>query len=64
MRLRRLLVLGLAVGGYVLASAGLALVFAEADHIGGIVHNVHNGTFHGVSWGSRLSVHMESWREG
>jgi Family of unknown function (DUF6454) len=29
------------------------LVFTEDDHIGGIVHNVHNGTFHGVSWGSR-----------
>lgn len=29
------------------------LVFSEADHIGGIVHNVHRGTLHGVSWGSR-----------
>jgi hypothetical protein len=29
------------------------LVFAETDHIGGIVHNVHRGTLHGVSWGSR-----------
>lgn len=38
-----------------LASARLAseLVFAESDHIGGIVHNVHRGTLHGVSWGSR-----------
>jgi len=23
------------------------------DHIGGVVHNVHKGTVHGVSWGSR-----------
>jgi Family of unknown function (DUF6454) len=30
-----------------------ALVFAVNDHIGGIVHNVHEGTLHGVSWGSR-----------
>jgi hypothetical protein len=29
------------------------LFFAETDHIGGIVHNLHQGTFHGVSWGSR-----------
>ena len=29
------------------------LAFAAADHIGGIVHNVHEGTLHGVSWGSR-----------
>jgi hypothetical protein len=29
------------------------LVFSENDHIGGIVHNVHEGTLHGVSWGSR-----------
>lgn len=29
------------------------LVFTEDDHIGGIVHNVHKGTLHGVSWGSR-----------
>lgn len=29
------------------------LIFSEADHIGGIVHNVHEGTLHGVSWGSR-----------
>lgn len=29
------------------------LVFAENDHIGGIVHNLHRGTLHGVSWGSR-----------
>ncbi len=29
------------------------LVFAANDHIGGIVHNVHRGTLHGVSWGSR-----------
>jgi hypothetical protein len=29
------------------------LVFTENDHIGGIVHNVHRRTLHGVSWGSR-----------
>jgi hypothetical protein len=29
------------------------LVFHADDHIGGIVHNVHRGTMHGVSWGSR-----------
>jgi Family of unknown function (DUF6454) len=23
------------------------------DHIGGVVHNLHRGTMHGVSWGSR-----------
>ena len=28
-------------------------LFTEKDHIGGIVHNVHAGTLHGVSWGSR-----------
>lgn len=27
--------------------------FSVDDHIGGIVHNVHRGTLHGVSWGSR-----------
>jgi Family of unknown function (DUF6454) len=35
------------------------LVFAEADHIGGIVHNAHRGTLHGVSWGSRR---LYRWR--
>jgi hypothetical protein len=29
------------------------LVFTAKDHIGGLVHNVHRGTLHGVSWGSR-----------
>lgn len=29
------------------------LVFSAPDHIGGIVRNVHRGTMHGVSWGSR-----------
>jgi hypothetical protein len=29
------------------------LVFTAPDHIGGVVHNVHRGTLHGVSWGSR-----------
>jgi hypothetical protein len=28
-------------------------VFRFADHIGAIVHNVDDGTLHGVSWGSR-----------
>jgi hypothetical protein len=37
------------------------LVLAEADHIGGIVHNVHKGTLHGVSWGSRR---LYTWRVG
>lgn len=35
------------------------LVFSEDDHIGGVVHNVHRGTIHGVSWGSRR---LYSWR--
>jgi Family of unknown function (DUF6454) len=35
------------------------LVFTENDHIGGIVHNLHRGTFHGVSWGSRR---LYTWR--
>ena len=34
-------------------------VFGEDDHIGGIVHNVHGGTMHGVSWGSRR---LYTWR--
>ncbi len=29
------------------------LAFSEDDHIGGVVHNLHRGTVHGVSWGSR-----------
>ncbi len=29
------------------------VVFTENDHIGGIVRNLHRGTLHGVSWGSR-----------
>lgn len=28
-------------------------IFSVSDHIGAIVHNVHRGTLHGVSWGSR-----------
>jgi Family of unknown function (DUF6454) len=35
------------------------LVFIENDHIGGVVHNVHRGTLHGVSWGSRR---LYTWR--
>jgi Family of unknown function (DUF6454) len=34
-------------------------VFTEHDHIGGVVHNVHRGTMHGVSWGSRR---LYTWR--
>jgi hypothetical protein len=33
-------------------------IFSESDHIGGIVHNTHDGTLHGVSWGSRR---LYSW---
>jgi hypothetical protein len=36
------------------------LVFTEADHIGGIVHDTKRHTFHGVSWGSRR---LYTWRE-
>jgi len=28
-------------------------MFSVDDHIGGVVHNLHRGTLHGVSWGSR-----------
>jgi Family of unknown function (DUF6454) len=35
------------------------LVFSEDDHIGGVVHNLHRGTLHGVSWGSRR---LYTWR--
>lgn len=35
------------------------LVFSVNDHIGGIVHNLHRGTLHGVSWGSRR---LYTWR--
>jgi Family of unknown function (DUF6454) len=35
------------------------LAFTENDHIGGVVHNVHQGTIHGVSWGSRR---LYTWR--
>jgi hypothetical protein len=28
-------------------------VFRWADHIGGVVHDIEDGTLHGVSWGSR-----------
>lgn len=40
------------------------LVFSEADHIGGIVHNVHEGTLHGVSWGSRRLYKWELSTKG
>ncbi len=40
------------------------LVFAENDHIGGIVHNVHRGTpLHGVSW-VRAACMRGTLREG
>lgn len=29
------------------------LMFTEKDHIGGVVHNTHDRTIRGVSWGSR-----------
>ncbi len=29
------------------------LVLTAPDHVGGVVHNVHGHTLHGVSWGSR-----------
>jgi hypothetical protein len=41
------------------ATLAAELVFTENDHIGGVVHNVHRGTLHGVSWGSRR---MYTWR--
>jgi hypothetical protein len=40
------------------------LIFSEADHIGGIVHNVHEGTLHGVSWGSRRLYTWELSNKG
>ncbi len=40
------------------------LVFSAADHIGGIVHNVHNDTLHGVSWGSRRFYTWELSKRG
>src|SRR5687767_5883128 len=41
------------------ATLAAELAFTENDHIGGVVHNVHRGTLHGVSWGSRR---MYTWR--
>jgi hypothetical protein len=40
------------------------LMFSENDHIGGIVHNVHNRTLHGVSWGSRRLYTWELAKHG
>ena len=40
------------------------LVFTANDHIGGIVHNVHRGTLHGVSWGSRRLYTWNLSRDG
>jgi hypothetical protein len=40
------------------------LVFTHDDHIGGIVHNVHKGTLHGVSWGSRRLYEWELSTKG
>ncbi|WP_129776850.1 DUF6454 family protein [Peristeroidobacter soli] len=39
-------------------------IFSEADHIGGIVHNTHDDTLHGVSWGSRRLYTWELSRRG
>jgi hypothetical protein len=39
-------------------------VFSADDHIGGIVRNVHNGTLHGVSWGSRRFYTWELSEKG
>ena len=35
------------------ATLDAELVFSADDHIGGVVHDTHRGTIHGVSWGSR-----------
>jgi hypothetical protein len=40
------------------------LVFSENDHIGGIVHDVHDGTLRGVSWGSRRLYTWELSQKG
>ena len=40
------------------------LVFSEKDHIGGIVHDVHDGTLRGVSWGSRRLYTWELSKQG
>jgi hypothetical protein len=40
------------------------LVFEAKDHIGGIVHNVHDNTLRGVSWGSRRLYTWELARRG
>ncbi|HEY0682456.1 MAG TPA: DUF6454 family protein [Steroidobacter sp.] len=40
------------------------LVFTEDDHIGGIVHNVHDDTLRGVSWGSRRFYTWELSKRG
>jgi len=40
------------------------LVFTARDHIGGVVHNVHGGTLHGVSWGSRRLYTWALSRDG
>ncbi|MFC4311301.1 DUF6454 family protein [Steroidobacter flavus] len=39
-------------------------IFSEADHIGGIVHNTHDDTLHGVSWGSRRLYTWELSKRG
>lgn len=40
------------------------LVFTEDDHIGGIVHDVHDDTLRGVSWGSRRFYKWELSKRG
>lgn len=37
------------------------LMFTEKDHIGGVVHNVHDRSIRGVSWGSRR---LYTWELG
>lgn len=39
-------------------------IFSESDHIGGIVHNTHDNTLHGVSWGSRRLYSWELSKRG
>jgi hypothetical protein len=39
-------------------------VFTAKDHIGGVVHNMHRGTLHGVSWGSRRLYTWALSRDG
>jgi hypothetical protein len=40
------------------------LMFTENDHIGGVVHDVHDRSIRGVSWGSRRFYTWELGRKG